>query len=119
MNGERRFKKYAQLASQATKTSIDENPFVIKTTSQYARDVKINRKLLQAAFKELTGVGIQEYQLMQRMERSRQLLKEGNCSIKEIAISCGYRSQRAFTTAFKRFFGITPTEYQHLHYLQN
>jgi AraC-like DNA-binding protein len=115
MDRERRFKKYVLVASEATKAYIEENPLVDKTTSQFAEDVNINRKQLQAAFKELTGMGIQEYQLTQRMKKARQLLQAGNLPIKEIAITCRYKSQRAFTTAFKKTFGITPMEYQNQH----
>ena len=112
MDRGRRFKKYVWVASEATKVYIEENPLANKTTSQFAQDANINRKKLQAAFKELTGMGIQEYLLTQRMKQARQLLQDGKIPIKEIAITCNYKSQRSFTTAFKKAFGVTPMEYQ-------
>jgi AraC family transcriptional regulator len=112
MGQERTFKRYVLVAFASTKEAIENNPFAGKTTSQFAIEANINRKQLQAAFRAFTGMGIQEYQLTQRMEQSRQLLKTGNSTIKAIAINCGYKSQRAFTTAFKRSFGLTPSEFQ-------
>lgn len=114
MDQERQFKRYVLVASEITKASIEENPLVNKTTRQFALEANINRKKLQAAFKDLTGMGIREYLLSQRMKRARQLLHAGTIPIKEIAIICRYKSQRAFTSAFKRSFGLTPTEYQNL-----
>ena len=35
----------------------------------------------------------------------------GVFTILDIALSCGYEDQGAFTRAFKRFYGITPSEY--------
>ncbi len=32
-------------------------------------------------------------------------------TILDVALSCGYDDQGAFTRAFKRFYGITPSEY--------
>ena len=113
MTQERRFKKYVLVASAATKKYIENNPLEGKTTRQLALDARISRKQLQAAFREITGMKIQEYLLAQRMKQASLLLKEGMLPIKEIAIICRYKSQRAFTTAFKKAFGMTPLEYQH------
>lgn len=112
MTQERQFKRYVLIAFAATKEYIEKHPFEGKTTSQYAIDVNVSRKQLQAAFKELTGMGLQEYLFGQRMKQAAFLLKKGNLPIKEVAITCGYKSQRAFTTAFKKAHGVTPLEYQ-------
>jgi AraC-like DNA-binding protein len=32
--------------------------------------------------------------------------------MKQIALVCGYRSQGNFTAAFRKFYGVCPTEYQ-------
>ena len=115
MDSERRFKKHVLVASEATKAYIEKNPLADKTTNQFAMEANINRKLLQAAFKELTGMGIQEYQLAKRMQQARQFLQAGRIPIKEIAIICRYKTHRSFSTAFKKTVGITPLEYQNQH----
>jgi len=115
MDRERPIKKHVLVAAEATKAYIEKHPLSNKTTSQFALDVKVSRKQLQRAFKELTGMGIQEYLLAKRMQQARQFLQSGTFPIKEVAIICNYKSQRSFTTAFKKAFGLTPLGYQNQH----
>ena len=109
---ETKFKKHTLEVVAAIIEQINQHPADVKTTNQYALETNINRKKLQAAFKHVTGVGLQEYRLIRRMNFARQLLQEGQKPIKEIAIICRFKSQRAFTTSFKNAFGVTPLEYQ-------
>ena len=46
-----------------------------------------------------------------RMELASKLLQEGRLSIREVGISCGFSRPAYFATAFKEYFGVTPTEY--------
>lgn len=117
MNQERQFKRYVLIAFTSTKEYIEKHPLDGKTTIQFAIDAKVNRKQLQAAFKTFTGMGLQEFLSAQRMKQAGLLLREGNLPIKEIALTCRYKSQRAFTTAFKKAYGVTPLEYQKKHSL--
>jgi AraC-like DNA-binding protein len=115
MDRERRFKKHVVVVAEATKAYIEKNPLTDKTTNQFAMEANISRKQLQAAFKELTGMGIQEYLLAKRMQHARKLLQTGITPIKEIASTCRYGTQRSFTTAFKKHIGLTPAEYRYQH----
>jgi len=108
----RKFKKNMLVAVAAIIEHIDQHPLDQKTTLQYAREAGINRKRLQATFRHLTGIGVQEYRLGRRMSIAGQLLQAGEKSIKEIAIICHFKSQRAFSTAFKKAFSMTPLQYQ-------
>jgi AraC-like DNA-binding protein len=90
---------------------IDQHPMEAKTTTEYAKEASLNRKRFQAAFKYLTGTGVQEYRLNRRMLVASQHLQEDQKSIKEIAALCNFKSQRAFTAAFKKAFNMTPKEY--------
>ncbi len=63
--------------------------------------------------KEITGETPQSYITNIRMQKARQMLDNNSAetTILDIALSCGYEDQGAFTRAFKRFYGITPSEY--------
>lgn len=63
--------------------------------------------------KAITGETPQGYITNIRMQKARQLLDhvEPQVTILDIALACGYEDQGAFTRAFKRFYGVTPTDY--------
>ena len=63
--------------------------------------------------KAITGETPQGYITNIRMQKARQLLDdiEPQTTILDIALGCGYEDQGAFTRAFKRFYGVTPSEY--------
>ena len=63
--------------------------------------------------KEITGETPQSYITNIRMQKARHLLDNNSpqATILDIAMKCGYEDQGAFTRAFKRFFGVTPSEY--------
>lgn len=63
--------------------------------------------------KAITGETPQGYITNIRMQKARQLLDhvEPQTTILDIALDCGYEDQGAFTRAFKRFYGVTPTDY--------
>jgi AraC-like DNA-binding protein len=111
-----KFKKHLLVVVAAIIEKINQHPMDAKTTEEYAADANINRKRFQAAFRHLTGAGVQEYKNSQRMRLACQLLREEDKPIKEIATICGFKSQRAFTTSFKNAFGLTPLQYQNHKY---
>lgn len=63
--------------------------------------------------KAITGETPQGYITNIRMQKARLLLDhvEPQVTILDIALACGYEDQGAFTRAFKRFYGVTPTDY--------
>ena len=47
-----------------------------------------------------------------RLEKSSQLLRETEKSIKEITSDVGYNDQNYFSKLFKNKYGLSPTEYR-------
>ncbi|MBQ9548911.1 MAG: helix-turn-helix domain-containing protein [Bacteroidales bacterium] len=46
-----------------------------------------------------------------RMEYAATLIRQGELPMQEIALRCGFSSASYFATAFRDYYGVTPTEY--------
>jgi AraC family transcriptional regulator len=63
-------------------------------------------------FKRAIGTSPHQYLLRQRIERAKQLLKQPDQSIMEIALECGFNSHSHLSKQFRQFTGMTPTAYR-------
>lgn len=82
------------------------------TLTQLSSMVGTNKFKLNSGFREIFGTTIFDFLLDARMERARQLLVETNSSIEAIAFLTGYGEVRAFSRAFKKYYGATPRYYR-------
>lgn len=60
------------------------------------------------------GENIAEYVRRVRMERAGRKLRMGAVDITEVAHAAGYATHAAFSKAFKRHFGLSPSEFRQL-----
>lgn len=74
-----------------------------------------SQSMLLREFKKLTGMTIVEYKTLQKMHYACQLLTETDSKIIEIATSLQYDSLSYFLNAFKKSYGMTPSEYRKKH----
>lgn len=63
-------------------------------------------------FKQAIGTSPYQYLLQQRVERAKQLLKQTERSILEIALECGFNSHSHLSKQFRQLTGITPKTYR-------
>jgi len=110
MRNEKKFRKHVIKAAGTYKTLIDDHCAIGDKVVELSSLLGISRNVLQQAFKHQYGKGVRDYKLMTRMERGRQLLLEGK-EVKDIAFALHYSKPRAFTTAFKKYFAITPSDF--------
>src|SRR4030081_506342 len=64
------------------------------------------------AFKQSFGAPPHRYHMARRMDRARSLLQRPALSVTQIGIQIGFRETSSFTSAFRKFTGLTPTEYR-------
>jgi AraC-like DNA-binding protein len=108
-----RRKKYTRQVLEAVgayKKNLDDHRFVGDCTYELSRQYGITRNTLQVVFKDLYGANIRQYKLQLRMERAHELLKQG-IQVKRVSILLHYTTARAFVTAFKKQFGVSPGRY--------
>ncbi|MEA5502923.1 AraC family transcriptional regulator [Halotia wernerae UHCC 0503] len=63
-------------------------------------------------FKQAIGIAPYQYLLQQRIERAKQLLKQSDRSIMEIACMCGFNSHSHLSKQFRQLTGTTPKAYR-------
>lgn len=82
------------------------------TVDDLAREVGMSRTRFAERFHELVGTGPVSYLTDWRLQRAAMALRASHRSIAEIAFSCGYSSQAAFTRIFKSRFGVSPRAFR-------
>jgi RpiB/LacA/LacB family sugar-phosphate isomerase len=63
-------------------------------------------------FKLSTGLSPHRYMLHERINRSKELLRQGRTKIVDIALEVGFENQAHFTTVFGNLVGMTPRRFQ-------
>ncbi len=85
------------------------------SVDQLAKDVGISRAQLHRKMKEITGLSTGKFIRNIRMEQAAKLIKQGHVNIAQVAYSVGFNEQAHFSTVFKTYYGMTPTEYAEKH----
>ncbi|WP_414618816.1 helix-turn-helix domain-containing protein [Calothrix sp. CCY 0018] len=76
--------------------------------NRIAASVQMSPHYFSRLFKETTGFTPHQYVINCRIERAKDLLKQGKLSIAEIAKEVGFVDQSHLHRCFKRYVGITP-----------
>jgi AraC family transcriptional regulator len=63
-------------------------------------------------FQASTGMPPHRYLLQLRIERARELMREKEMSLIDIAAECGFSSHSHMSRAFRQFMGVTPTSFR-------
>lgn len=118
-----KIKKAATIISSG---SSDHTHHVIKRALEYieanfqkdisldeiSQELNLSSYYFSKLFKEEKGEGFVEYLTTRRVEEAKELLKDPEKSIKELASACGYSDPNYFSRIFKKVSGMTPTEYR-------
>ncbi len=63
-------------------------------------------------FKEISGIPFRDYLRLRKLAFALKEVRDSGKSILDIAFDYGFSSHEAFTRAFKRTYGVTPSEYR-------
>ncbi len=91
---------------------LHNNPHIVWTLEKMAENVGMSRAAFAKRFKELVGQPMFAYLTGLRVQRAKELLRETNLPLYEVASRVGYESDLAFTKTFKKHTGITPTRFR-------
>ncbi|QDU40699.1 HTH-type transcriptional activator Btr [Maioricimonas rarisocia] len=82
------------------------------TVASLAEEVGMSRSAFASLFSDVVGQTPMSVLLEYRMERAGDLLARSRSSIKQIAAEVGYRSPATFSTVFRKWSGLSPTEFR-------
>ncbi len=81
------------------------------TLNDIAAYVNLSPQHFSKIFKETTGYGYVEWVNNLRITKARELINNSDKTIKEICFTVGYNDPNYFSRIFKKYVGISPTDY--------
>lgn len=90
-------------------TLIHQNIGLAWSAGSLASAVALSRSAFTDRFATLVGMPPIRYLTTLRMESAKLQLRETKKTVAQLAHSVGYKSEEAFSRAFKREFGLSPT----------
>lgn len=82
------------------------------TLEKIAKELNYSKFYIERTFKDHTGLSLYKYIRSRRLNEAARRLVETRQPIIDIAFGSGYRSQQAFTQAFRDEYVCTPQEYR-------
>lgn len=74
--------------------------------------VGLSRSQFHRRLKDMLGLSPSDYIRNVRLQKACEMLRTTDTDISQIAYSLGFNAQSHFSTLFKKFVGVTPTEYR-------
>ena len=120
------FKEYFELIKESRSYQNDQPIAMAKeyiaghyadecSLDDVANHVHLTPNYLSSLFKKKTGVAMNNYIALFRINKAKLLLKETDEPIQDIASSVGYRDLKHFRRLFKQNVGISPAKYRSLY----
>ena len=94
---------------------IDEHSAEELSLRKVATAANISRNHFSEKFKQVTGINFVEYVARTRFEKARELLRDVDVRISEIAFEVGFQSLSQFNRVFKKLSGKSPSAYSAAH----
>ena len=77
--------------------------------------VGLSRAQFHRRMKDMTGLSPAEFIRNLRMQQAAKLLEKGDVSVAQVTYAIGMSNPNHFTAAFRKYFGVSPTEYMAKH----
>ncbi|WP_438449319.1 response regulator transcription factor [Gorillibacterium sp. sgz5001074] len=74
--------------------------------------IHFNPSYLSRLFKQECGVNLSDYIEAARIEKAKEMLRNGEWKVLEVGARVGYESSQSFTRFFKKAMGVSPQEYR-------
>ena len=82
------------------------------TLGRVAQELKISPGYFSRLFKAEIGIPFKNYLIKIRMEQAKQLLRQSDHTIAEVAAAVGFPDPNYFSEAFRKYEGVSPSQYK-------
>ena len=89
---------------------MEQNYTEVDSVKQVADKFSYASNYLSHLFKKYTGLSLKEYMITIKMQKAKELIREGNLTLNEVAEICGYDSVSSFCRLFKKYLDTTVNE---------
>jgi AraC-like DNA-binding protein len=91
---------------------LHDRPRDAWSLDRLAREIGVSRSILAGRFSELIGQPPMRYLARWRIQLACRLLSEDAAKVSAVALDVGYRSEAAFSRAFKAIVGTSPANWR-------
>ncbi len=86
----------------------------IKDSDYIVDKLGMDYHYLSTLFSSVENITIEQYIILQRIERAKELLKYGELTLSEIAYKLGYSSVQHLSNQFKKVTGLTASQFKNM-----
>lgn len=86
----------------------------IRQSEYLSKELGLDYHYLSTLFSSIENITLEQYVILQRVERAKELLKYGESTLSEIAYKLGYSSVQHLSNQFKSVTGFTPSAFKKL-----
>ena len=96
----------------ATKNYIENHLEEEIRINEICHSIGYSKSYLSRLFREQTGNTIAHYAVGRKIKAAKQLIREGDMNFAEISDRLAFDNPQYFSSVFKRYMGMTPTEFK-------
>ena len=106
--------KIKQLVIKKARNEVDDKEKKIKLSSYLSSRLNQEYTSLSKLFSDTEGRTIENFFIMHRIEKAKELLVYGQLSLSEIAFELDYSSVAHLSSQFKKVTGLTPSHFKEI-----
>jgi AraC-like DNA-binding protein len=84
----------------------------MKLSSYLEKKLDIDYHTISTLFSSVANITVEQFFILQKIERAKELLKYGELTLSEIAFQLGYSSVQHLSNQFKKITGFTASQYK-------
>ncbi|ACU05031.1 ATP-binding region ATPase domain protein [Pedobacter heparinus DSM 2366] len=81
------------------------------SVDKFSREVGMSRSNLYLKLKAITGESVKDFVRRIRFKKAVELMLSKKYTLAQIAYSCGFNTPSYFSTSFKQYYGVMPSDY--------